>query len=75
MNSDIQAADLARAEHRLTIIQAAIAGMRKARDELRVVGADKAADYVVRALKSAEGALRHAQGRADRMRAPTGDRT
>jgi len=54
---------------RVDAIRNAIAGMRKARDELRAAGAGKAADYVARALKSAEGALRHVQGRVDRARA------
>lgn len=44
-------------------IENAIRYLRAARNILRHAGAKKAADYVARALKSAEGALRHAQGR------------
>jgi hypothetical protein len=43
-------------------IKNAIAFLRTARIELRIGGAGKAADAVARALKSAEGALRHAEG-------------
>lgn len=39
----------------------ALLDLRKARDSLRLAGADKAAEAVNRALKSAEGALRHAE--------------
>jgi hypothetical protein len=35
--------------------------IRRARDRLRRIGAHKAADYVQRALKSAQGAHRHAE--------------
>lgn len=42
-------------------VGAAIHHLREARDNLRLAGADKAADYVARALKSAEGAYRHAR--------------
>jgi hypothetical protein len=42
-------------------IGAAIRHLREARDSLRLAGADKAADYVARALKSTEGAYRHAR--------------
>ena len=47
-------------------IKNAIAFLRTARIELRIGGAGKAADAVARALKSAEGALRHAEGMANR---------
>lgn len=43
-------------------IENAIRELRSARDRLRKVGCKNAADYVARALKSAEGALRHANG-------------
>lgn len=43
-------------------IKLAIMLIRSAREHLRVAGADKAADYVQRALKSVEGAQRHARG-------------
>jgi hypothetical protein len=43
-------------------IQIAINRMCEARDILRACGAKNAADYVARALKSAEGAYRHAKG-------------
>lgn len=36
--------------------------IRTAREHLRAAGATKAADYVQRALKSVEGAERHARG-------------
>jgi hypothetical protein len=48
------------------LIKAAIEDLRTARHRLRDAGANKAADYVARAMKSAEGALRHAQLMADR---------
>lgn len=41
-------------------IRLAIVNMRLARVQLRKAGADKAADAVARALKSVEGAQRHA---------------
>jgi len=44
----------------LTEIRAAIAKLREARDLLAHAGAKRAAEYVRRALKSAEGAERHA---------------
>lgn len=37
--------------------------LRGCRSNLRLAGAPKAADYVARAIKSAEGAHRHAQRR------------
>jgi len=37
----------------------AIRDLQRARDALRRAGASKAADYVARCLKSAEGARRH----------------
>jgi len=43
-------------------IQKAVEALKFARNRLRSVGARKSADYVGRALKSAEGALRHAEG-------------
>lgn len=47
-------------EHGLHGIQYAIACLREAREALRVAGARKSADAVRRAIKSAEGAYRHA---------------
>lgn len=49
-------------EKRLLLIQVAIVDLKQARDILRDVGCKYAADYVARALKSAEGAERHAIG-------------
>lgn len=45
----------------LTTISVAIRYARDARTMLRKAGADKAADYMARAIKSAEGAQRHAE--------------
>jgi hypothetical protein len=42
-------------------IQAALCHLRLARDILATAHAPRSADYVRRALKSAEGALRHAE--------------
>jgi len=50
----------------LTHIRRALADLRHARDLLRLAGADKAAEAVNRAIKSAEGAERHARGKSDR---------
>lgn len=50
-------------------------GVQKLRDairNLRIAGATKAADYAARALKSAQGAQRHAELRADRARRAKG---
>lgn len=47
-------------------VQAAIKHLRDARRLLRQSGARRAADYVGRAIKSAEGAERHAAGVANR---------
>ena len=44
------------------IIRVVVCRLCIARDDLRAAGANRAAAYVARALKSAEGALRHAQG-------------
>jgi hypothetical protein len=43
-----------------TLIAGAIANLKAARDTLRTCGCKNAADYVARAMKSAEGAHRHA---------------
>jgi hypothetical protein len=43
------------------VIKNALADLRSARDLLRDAGCKNAADYVARAMKSAEGALRHAE--------------
>lgn len=48
------------------MIHGAICELKNARDNLRAAGANKAADYVARALKSTEGALRHARHMATR---------
>lgn len=48
-------------ETRLERIAAATRLMREARTHLRAAGAKNAADYVQRALKSVEGAERHAR--------------
>lgn len=42
-------------------VMTAIADLRSARDWLRRAGANKAASYAQRALKSAEGAMRHCE--------------
>lgn len=47
-------------------IMRAIAFLKHGRDELREAQAHKAADYVACAIKSAEGALRHAHSLASR---------
>lgn len=47
-------------------IRDAIVPLKRARTALREACAYRAADYVQRAIKSVEGALRHAQGRAGR---------
>jgi hypothetical protein len=44
-------------------ISTAVESLRFARDRLRLAGANNAASYVARALKSAQGAFRHAEGR------------
>jgi hypothetical protein len=46
---------------RVAVVKAAITDLRRIRTDLRKVGAGMAADYVQRALKSVEGALRHAE--------------
>lgn len=45
---------------RVETIRQGIQQLREARRNLRAAGAHRAADYVARALKSAEGAERHA---------------
>jgi hypothetical protein len=45
-------------------IDRAVTQLRDARDELRAAGACRAAAAVARAVKSAEGARRHAAGKA-----------
>lgn len=47
----------------VSCIKAALWHARQARGQLRQAGASNAADYVARALKSIEGAERHAKGR------------
>lgn len=44
-------------------VASAIKHLKRARDDLAFAGADKAADKVRAALKSAEGALRHVERR------------
>jgi hypothetical protein len=46
--------------HQPAVIQDAIRSMKYARGRLRACGCKAAADYVARAMKSAEGAHRHA---------------
>lgn len=50
------------------VIQMAIGELAEARDMLRGCGSKNAADYVARAMKSAEGALRHAARMANQDR-------
>lgn len=47
------------------LIEDALNRLRMGRYLLRTAGAKNAADYVARALKSAEGALRHARSMAN----------
>jgi hypothetical protein len=47
--------------YRLQLIRDALTKLRNARDLLRYAKANRAATYVARALKSAEGAERHAE--------------
>lgn len=61
------------AHKRELLIEAACMKLRRARKSLRLAGADKAADYVQRSLKSAEGALRHARGRQYDANKPSAD--
>ena len=49
-------------ETRLDRIRLAADLVKTARNHLRIAGANNAADYVARALKSVEGAHRHARG-------------
>lgn len=55
-----------RIEERPTIIADALADLHRARNYLRRCGSKKAADYVAAAIKSAEGAYRHATARRNR---------
>lgn len=57
-------------ESDLTRIRNALDCLREARMELRNAGATRAADYVARAQKSAEGAKRHIEGHLGRMYEP-----
>lgn len=59
------------ADSKLEHIQLARALVREARLHLRDAGANNAADYVQRALKSVEGAERHARGMATRQNGAT----
>jgi hypothetical protein len=63
MSRNITQADVLR-------IGRACAAIEFGRTLLRQSGADKAADYAQRCLKSAKGALRHAEGRYQRGKAP-----
>lgn len=49
-------------------IHVAVQSLKMARNDLREAGAHHAAEYVARAIKSAEGAQRHAFGVAGRSR-------
>lgn len=55
--------------NRPVFVRNAIEALKTAREELRIAGANNAADYVARALKSAEGALRHSERIASAARA------
>jgi hypothetical protein len=48
-----------------TVLLDALDDLKAARGRLRFAGAKKAAAYVARALKSAQGAARHAERRAE----------
>ena len=48
---------------RARMIDTSLEHLRIAREMLRIAGARQAANYVARALKSVEGAHRHASGR------------
>lgn len=48
------------------MIRRALGELRLSRDILRRCGANNAADYVARAIKSVDGALRHAKHRSNR---------
>lgn len=50
--------------HKQMLVAAALSKLREARELLAEADSPRATDYVRRALKSAEGALRHA-GRGD----------
>lgn len=50
------------AARRLVVVEQAAHDLRMIRAALREVSAHAAADYVQRALKSVEGAVRHANG-------------
>lgn len=52
----------------IAAIKAAVTALKAARAALRRAGADRAARAVIKAQNSVEGALRHAQLRADRAR-------
>ena len=56
----LQVTPTQKAHFKLGQIQMALQHARRARDQLRAASADKAASYMARALKSAEGAERHA---------------
>lgn len=60
------------AESAATEVAAAVRLLREARDRLRRAGAMRAADRVAAALRSAEGAARHAAGLAVRVEAVAG---
>ena len=51
----------------LDAINDALNDLATARDKLRNAGAPRAADYVARAMKSADGARRHAEGKFLRL--------
>ncbi|MBR0998793.1 hypothetical protein ABIF65_003724 [Bradyrhizobium japonicum] len=55
---------------RLERVRLAAQLLRTARNHLRIAGANNAADYVQRALKSVQGAERHARGMETRATIP-----
>lgn len=63
---ELAEADVVTIDRRPEVIGAAIEKLKQARALLVICGAGSAADYVRRALKSAEGAERHAEGRRHR---------
>ncbi len=63
---------IAEAEARHDAALIAAAKIKSARDDLRKVGCKSAADYAQKALKSAEGAVRHAQRLCSEARACPG---
>jgi hypothetical protein len=59
----VQAVTRSERYDRINRVRDAIAYLKLSRDLLRSAKANRAADYVARSLKSAEGALRHARNK------------